>query len=180
MANSAGDSEKDPNGVEKVLEMWVKHSETGVQRVWKWGWKGFLKWGRRCCKWQQKAYAKWGYRGIRMGTRSVSEIGKIFVLKQRSNFAISDTLWATSGCHCQSGELGKFWYKLRGKCLWTLPMSIVVQVAGQELIHCSIEPELPLRQQPSSILNLGTPEFIYEIMKHMNSYMKKSYEFIVQ
>ena len=28
------------------------------------------------------------------------------------------------------------------------------------------------------IWNLGTPEFIYEFMKHMNSYMKKSYEFI--
>ena len=26
---------------------------------------------------------------------------------------------------------------------------------------------------------LGTPEFIYEFMKHMNSYIKKSYEFIV-
>ena len=29
------------------------------------------------------------------------------------------------------------------------------------------------------IWNLGTPEFIYEFMKHMNSFMKKSYEFIV-
>ena len=29
------------------------------------------------------------------------------------------------------------------------------------------------------IWNLGTPEFIYVSMKHMNSYMKKSYEFIV-
>ena len=29
------------------------------------------------------------------------------------------------------------------------------------------------------IWNLGTPEFMYEFMKHMNSYMKKSYEFIV-
>ena len=28
------------------------------------------------------------------------------------------------------------------------------------------------------IWNLGTPEFLYEFMKHMNSYMKKSYEFI--
>ena len=29
------------------------------------------------------------------------------------------------------------------------------------------------------ICNIGTPEFMYEFMKHMNSYMKKSYEFIV-
>ena len=29
-----------------------------------------------------------------------------------------------------------------------------------------------------NIWNLGTPEFIYEFMKHKNSYMKKSYEFI--
>ena len=28
------------------------------------------------------------------------------------------------------------------------------------------------------IWNLGTPEFIYEFMKHMNSYMKKSYEYM--
>ena len=27
--------------------------------------------------------------------------------------------------------------------------------------------------------NLGTPKFINEFMKHLNSYMKKSYEFIV-
>ena len=32
---------------------------------------------------------------------------------------------------------------------------------------------------PLHIWNFGTPEFIYEFMKHMNSYMKKSYEFIV-
>ena len=31
----------------------------------------------------------------------------------------------------------------------------------------------------SIIWNLGTPEFIYEFMKHRNSYMKKSNEFIV-
>ena len=29
------------------------------------------------------------------------------------------------------------------------------------------------------VWNLDTPEFIYEFMKHMNSYIKKSYEFIV-
>ena len=29
------------------------------------------------------------------------------------------------------------------------------------------------------IWNLGTPEFIYEFMKHTNSNMKKSYEFLV-
>ena len=29
------------------------------------------------------------------------------------------------------------------------------------------------------IWNLGTPAFIYEFMKSINSYMKKSYEFIV-
>ena len=32
--------------------------------------------------------------------------------------------------------------------------------------------------QRTFIWNLGTPEFIYEFMKHMISYMKKSYEFI--
>ena len=31
----------------------------------------------------------------------------------------------------------------------------------------------------ADIWNLGTPKFIYEFMKHMNSYLKKSYEFIV-
>ena len=30
-----------------------------------------------------------------------------------------------------------------------------------------------------SIWKLGTPKFIHEVMKHMNSYMKKSYEFII-
>ena len=30
----------------------------------------------------------------------------------------------------------------------------------------------------TNIWNLVTPEFIYEFMKHMHSYMKKSYEFI--
>ena len=31
----------------------------------------------------------------------------------------------------------------------------------------------------SHIWNLGTPKFIYEFIKHTNSYMKKSYEFVV-
>ena len=35
-----------------------------------------------------------------------------------------------------------------------------------------------LLDEETTMWNLGTPEFIYEFMKHTNSYMNKSYEFI--
>ena len=38
--------------------------------------------------------------------------------------------------------------------------------------------EMNLFKGSMYIWNLGKPEFIYEFMKHMNSYMKESYEFI--
>ena len=50
--------------------------------------------------------------------------------------------------------------------------------AKSHLLQCRWEGKsLPVGLVDSDIWNLGAPKFIQESMKHMNSYMKKSYEF---
>ena len=66
--------------------------------------------------------------------------------------------------------------------IWIAFQFCMLEVVGHRQCFQS-QQLLKLRRLPgqpagAGIWNLGTPEFIYEFMKHMNSCMKKSYEFI--
>ena len=70
------------------------------------------------------------------------------------------------------------------RATWQVLRNVFVNVCRAE--ELTLAPELERAEADCKIINvewrmwnLGTPEFIYEFMKHMNSYMKKSYEFIV-